>query len=309
MPLYPKKQIFKRYEHNPILGPKDSPWELSGIYNCGVIKHKGEYLMSCRVESIDLTDHFVMARSKDGIHFTLDAEPIALPEDPEFRQFTNEMIYDPRIVYIAEDDAFYLNFACHSSFGVRIGQLKSRDLKKFEWIGFGSGVDNRNSVLFPEKIDGMYVRYDRPSERDIWLSRSPDLRYWGDCKLVLRAVTHSAWAKHKVGAGATPIRTPHGWLVFWHGVHVMSGYKYVYHTSAMLTDLKEPWKVLACCKAPLLSPTADYEQHGLNSHVAFGMGAVLEDDGEIKLYYGGADTVECLATARLEDVLDACYNR
>lgn len=85
--------------------------------------------------------------------------------------------------------------------------------------------------------------------------------------------------------------------------------QYVYHIGVMLLDLEDPSKIIARAKAPILSPTEDYELTGLTYAVVFTCGAVFEDNGEVKIYYGGADTVQCLATAKLEDLIDACFNR
>jgi predicted GH43/DUF377 family glycosyl hydrolase len=309
--LYHKKEIVKRYERNPILTADDMPFACSGIYNSGVVKFDGKYLMLCRVESIDISNYFIPAFSEDGYHFKVKKKPITLPKDEEFKRYTEQMIYDPRITEI--DGVYYLCFAAHSSYGVRIGMLRTKDFEKFESCGFISEPDNRNGVLFPEKIGGLYARLDRPilpgDHGDIWISYSPDLTFWGKSKCVFKRGAHGHWYWQKIGAGAVPIKTKKGWLEIWHGVHVMAGYQYVYHLGAMLLDLNDPSKVVARAKAPILSPREPYERSGLTSNVVFTSGAILEEDGEVKIYYGGADTVQCVATARLEDLVDACFNR
>jgi predicted GH43/DUF377 family glycosyl hydrolase len=141
------------------------------------------------------------------------------------------------------------------------------------------------------------------------ISYSPDLIFWGKSKCVFKRGAHGHWYWQKIGAGAVPIKTKKGWLEIWHGVHVMAGYQYVYHLGAMLLDLNDPSKVIARAKAPILSPIEPYERVGLTSNVVFTSGAILEEDGEVKIYYGGADTVQCVATARVEDLIDACFDR
>jgi predicted GH43/DUF377 family glycosyl hydrolase len=309
--LYPKKEIVKRYAKNPILTADDMPFTCSGIYNSGVVRFKGKYLMLCRVESIDISNYFIPAISEDGYHFKVNKKPISLPRDEEFKKYTEEMIYDPRITEI--DGVYYICFAAHSSYGVRIGMLKTKDFEKFNSCGFISEPDNRNGVLFPEKINGLYARLDRPilpdDRGDIWISYSPDLIFWGRSKCVFKRGLHGHWYWKKIGAGAVPIRTNKGWLEIWHGVHVMAGYQYVYHLGAMLLDLEDPSIVIARAKAPILSPREPYERVGLTSNVVFTSGAILEENGEVKIYYGGADTVQCVATARIEDLVEACFNR
>jgi predicted GH43/DUF377 family glycosyl hydrolase len=309
--LYPKKEIVKRYEKNPILTADDMPFACSGIYNSGVVKFDGKYLMLCRVESIDISNYFIPAFSEDGYHFKVRKKPISLPKDEEFKKYTEEMIYDPRITEI--DGVYYVCFAAHSSYGVRIGMLKTEDFEKFDSCGFISEPDNRNGVLFPERIVGLYARLDRPilpnDQGDIWISYSPDLVFWGKSKCVFKRGAHGHWYWQKIGAGAVPIKTKKGWLEIWHGVHVMARFQYVYHLGAMLLDLNDPSKMIARTKAPILSPREPYERVGLTSNVVFTSGAILEEDGEVKIYYGGADTVQCVATARLEDLIEACFNR
>jgi beta-1,4-mannooligosaccharide/beta-1,4-mannosyl-N-acetylglucosamine phosphorylase len=41
-------------------------------------------------------------------------------------------------------------------------------------------------------------------------------------------------------------------------------------------------------------------------NVVFTCGAILEDDGEVKIYYGAADQVMCLATASVDDLIALC---
>lgn len=309
--LYPKKEIVKRYEKNPILTADDMPFACSGIYNSGVVRFDGKYLMLCRVESIDISNYFIPAISEDGYCFKVHKKPINLPKDEDFKKYTGQMIYDPRITEI--DGVYYVCFAAHSLYGVRIGMIKTEDFEKFDSCGFISEPDNRNGVLFPEKIGGLYARLDRPilpdDHGDIWISYSPDLVFWGKSKCVFEHGAHGHWYWQKIGAGVVPIKTKKGWLEIWHGVHIMAGYEYVYHLGAMLLDLDDPSKVLARTQAPILSPREPYERVGLTSNVVFTSGAIIEDDGEVKIYYGGADTVQCVATARLDDLIEACFSR
>jgi predicted GH43/DUF377 family glycosyl hydrolase len=309
--MYPRKEICKRYPGNPILTADDMPFECSGIYNSGIVKHQGKYVMVCRVESIDITCCFMIATSDDGYHFTVRPEPIEMPDDDEFREYSAHLIYDPRVTPL--EGAYYICFASHSGHGVRIGLMKTADFEKFEWLGFISEIDNRNAALFPEKINGLYCRLDRPlaqdDRADMWISYSPDLIYWGKSKCIARRAHNGNWQWQKIGAGAVPIKTEQGWLEIWHAVHTMARYNYVYHISVMLLDLDDPSRVIARAGAPILSPRELYERVGLTANVVFTSGAVLEDDGEVKIYYGGADTVQCVATARLDDLIEACYKR
>jgi len=186
--------------------------------------------------------------------------------------------------------------------------------------------DNRNVVLFPEQIGGRYVRLERPfpvysrggRERfDVWLSDSPDLRYWGKSELLL-AVEQVPYANTKLGPAAPPIKTPRGWLTTFHAVDTdpsrgkngwEASWKKRYTTGVMLLDLEDPRKVLGVCREPLIAPEAPYEvAGGFRNNTVFPCGAILEESGELKLYYGAADTVICLATADVDQLVELCLD-
>ncbi len=310
--IYPKnkEQIVKRYPGNPILTKDDFPSAAKGVFNSGCVKTgSGKYVMLCRVETPSMKQFIWPADSSDGINFVPRAEPIKMPDTDEFKEYTTGMYYDPRATKI--DDKYYVVFACHGFHSCRLGLMESPDMNEFTWKGFISETDNRNGVLFPEKVNGYYCRLDRPNTGDglgyIWVSYSPDLIHWGQSRAVARAQDEWGWKKN--GPGAVPIKTDKGWLVIYHAVNVQCAAQYVYHIGVMMLDLKDPSRVIARAKAPILSPAMNYELSGLTYAVVFTCGAVVEDDGEVKIYYGGADTVQCLATAKLDDLVDASYNR
>ena len=196
----------------------------------------------------------------------------------------------------------------------------SEDLTRWEFVS-ATVPDNRNLVLFPEKIGGEYVRLERPmpvySRRrrdrfDIWISRSPDLVYWGRSELVL-GLEDVPWANDKIGPTASPVRTEKGWLTLFHAVdrddeRGKNGWepKWAkrYTAGLMLLDLEDPSKVLSVYPEPLIAPELPFEtDEGFRQNVIFPCGMLLEDDGEVKIYYGASDTCVCLATARVDDLL------
>ena len=305
--------IVDRYPNNPILTGADFPPD-SGIvrvFNSGVIKWRGRYIMACRAEDQALVGRIWIAESSDGYHFVPRPAPVALPEDdPEYAEYTAGMIYDPRITEL--DGRFYLVHAAHSAHTCRLSLLETVDFDQFKWLGFISETDNRNGVLFPEKIKGLYARLDRPNPGedfgDIWVSYSPDLIFWGRSRCVLRnCQVHWAWSK--IGPATVPIRTPEGWLTIFHGVRTQCKSHYVYQLGVCLLDLEEPHRVLYRAEQAILEPRELYELVGQTPSVVFSAGAVVEDDGEVKIYYGGADTVMCLATTSVERLLHACKHR
>lgn len=304
--------ILTRHTGGPILRGSDFPADarVARVFNSGVIKHSGRYIMACRVEDRALRDTIWIAESHDGYHFTPRPAPVEVPEhDARWREYTAGMYYDPRITEI--DGTFYLVHAAHSGHGCRLSLMRTRDFESFDWMGFISETDNRNGVLFPSKIGGLYARFDRPNTGgnfgDIWISYSPDLIFWGKSECVLRNADIK-WAWTKIGPGAVPIRTSEGWLNIFHGVRTQCAQHYVYSLGVALHDLENPAKVVAVCKEAILQPEEDYELSGQTPSVVFTSGAVVEDDGEVKVYYGGADTVQCVATTTVERLLYACHH-
>ncbi len=322
----------KKFE-KPVLTKDDAPYDASLIFNAGVAKYNGQYVMVFRndygpTEQTYPEKRFKtsvgFATSDDGINWRIRETTIfdskdVLPTDELIR------LYDPRITVI--EGKPYLCMAMDTHHGVR-GCIAEID-ENFERINIisASAPDNRNMVLFPEKINGKYVRLERPfpvysrggkDRFDLWLSTSPDLVYWGETELVL-AVEDVPFANDKIGPAAPPIKTDKGWLTTFHSVDRdetrgkngwENTWKKRYCAGIMLLDLEDPTKVVGMSKLPLIAPETYYEtEYGFRQHVIFPGGMILEPDGEVKIYYGASDTVECLATAKLDDLIALCTEK
>ena len=314
-----KSRVLTRYENNPILSPADMPFSCCAIYNSGVIKtNEGQYIMASRFEEPNKRQHTWISRSSDGIKFIPDSEPVKFvssPEDEEEYIETTTMSgasigtwYDPRINPV--ENKYYITYAVMSINGCRIAIGETEDFKTVTHISFPLHVQNRNAVLFPEKIAGKYWMLHRPQKPDgsgnIWMADSPDLKYWGNCKVVARP--ESFWECCKIGPGAPPVKTEHGWLIIYHGVFSQcNGYNY--GLGAMLLDLEKPWKVVSRGKYPILFVEEIYEMIGQVPNVIFPGGIIPEADGTVKVYYGAADYVQCLATGKMSNVIDFCFNK
>ncbi len=327
--VYPELKsspIIKRYP-NPILTKEDIPYEADCVYNAGVTKFQGKYVMVFRDDvcrdgygTLPFTrTHLGLATSIDGINWQVAPKPLVAHSDvvtDEIRRF-----YDPRLTVI--DDELYMCFAVDTNHGIHGGIGKIHNLESLEVLSISS-PDNRNMVLFPEKINGLYTRLERPftvysrggvDRFDTWLSQSPDLKFWGNSKLVL-AVEDVPYANDKVGPAAPPIKTEKGWLTLFHAVDIdMSRgkngwedtWKKRYSVGIMLLYLNDPSRVVGMSKLPLMAPETHWEQdEGLRQNVIFPGGMILEDNEEVKIYYGASDTVECLATAKLQDLINLC---
>ena len=295
------KKIFTRYPKNPSLTKEDFPVDTSAVLNPGAIKTENEYVLICDVTLAKRHIVLWVARSQDGIHFVPDEKPIELVSHPDH---PNEIcVYDPRIVKL--EGRYYITHTSNSIVGDRISLLATDDFRTFERVSVSSELNNRNCSLFPEKINGYYCRFGR-DEKDLWIEYSPDLHFWGNQRLVMQT-RETYWDAYKIGAGAPPIKTEHGWLELYHGVYnTCNGY--IYNLGVVMLDLEDPSKVLARSEGPVFYPEESYEWIGRVPGVVFSCNAVLEDDGTVKIYYGAADQCIGLAEAKLEDLIDACYH-
>ena len=302
--VHPKKRIVTRYAGNPIVTGEMMPFSCRGVYNSSAIKHDGRYVMVLRAEGYNLRDTFWLSSSKDGYQWEI-GDMIPMPDTPEYREFGDNQ-YDPRLTKIG--DIYYMTFCVHGK-AVRMGLMSSRDLKTFKWEGFITGNGYRNTVLFPEKFNGLYTALERPNaEGEIWLTQSPDLKFWGNQKLLITS-GNTSWGWHKVGPCGTPIKTPKGWLIIFHGVQTICQYEFIYHAGVMLTDLAEPWKVIRVANEPILTPELPYELTGHAPNVVFASSQIVEDDGRVKIYYGASDRYQCVADTTVDLLLEAALLR
>jgi predicted GH43/DUF377 family glycosyl hydrolase len=281
---------------------------VNSVFNAAAVRFDGQYLLLARVEDLTGSSCLWLARSDDGLHFTPDPEPALVPSSTEpFRAVENFSLEDPRITRIG--DAYYITYVGYSEYGCVTGLARTRDFERYERVAVMTLPDNKDVVLFPEKIGGCYAKLDRPMTRppsvgDIWISFSPDLAYWGNPRPVMTTRPRK-WDSYKIGGGAPPIKTLHGWLEIYHGVRSTAA-GLLYRLGAVLLDLEEPWRVVGRASEAVLSPVALEDFQGNVGNVVFTCGAILEDDGELKVYYGAADQVMCLATAPVDEVIALC---
>ena len=300
-------QFVTRYEGNPILTKADIPYPVQTVHNAGVTKFDDRYIMLFRSHLDTGRSIIGLAESEDGFNFEARDEPFMTPSTkPVFCEYEEYGVEDPRITYL--EDAYYITYSAYSARGVRIGLAKTTNFQSVKRVAFITQADYRNTVLFPEKINGKYVKLDRPhsdiSPWSIWISFSPDLRHWGGSKLVMKPVPYH-WDEMKIGPGAPPIRTEQGWLSIYHGVFpTMDGH--VYRLGVALHNLDDPAEVLGVGDRWILQPEDPWEVTGYVHNVVFTCGAVPEEDGTLKLYWGGADKVMCAGTAVIDELVELC---
>ena len=299
----------QRYQHNPILTKDDVPYPVATVHNAGVVKFNNQYIMIFRAHRHNGRSILGKATSDDGFTFKVDQQPFMTPAtEGVFKEYEEYGVEDPRIVSL--EGEYLITYSAYSRHGVRIGLAKTKDFKSVQRFSFITEADYRNVVIFPEKFNGMYVRLDRPhseiSPWSIWISYSPDLKYWGDSRLIMKPLAYH-WDEMKIGPGAPPIKTSRGWLNIYHGVFpTMDGS--IYRLGVALHDLEDPSHIIAVGDEWILQPEEHYEITGYVHNVVFTCGAVPEEDGSIKIYWGGADQVMCVGTANTEELVDHCLN-
>ena len=302
-----KNLLVTRYDKNPILTKDDVPYPVATVHNAGVVKHNGSYIMLFRSHQYNGRSIIGRADSDDGFSFTVHSKPFLTPStEGIFAEYEEFGIEDMRICPV--EDYYLLTYSAYSRHGVRIALARTTDFEKVERIALITEADLRNVVIFPVKFDDRYVRLDRPhseiSPWSIWISYSPDLIHWGDSRVIMKPVQYH-WDEMKIGPGAPPFKTEKGWLHIFHGVfETMSGA--VYRLGVALHDLNDPAKIIGVSDQWILQPEDTWEITGYVPNVVFTCGVVPEDDGTIKIYWGGADTVMCTGTAKINDLVQLC---
>ena len=292
-----------RYRENPIIQRNPLPG-VARIFNSAVVPYQNAFIGVFRGEQTNGIPYIYLGRSDDGIHWSFDPEKIPFL-DKNGQPAPPVYAYDPRLVQV--DDTWYVIW-CQDFYGASIGIAETKDFKTFTRLENPFIPFNRNAVLFPRKIGGLYTMLSRPSDSghtpfgDIFLSQSPDMEFWGRHRHVM-GKSDRWWESVKIGGGAAPIETSEGWLLFYHGVTgTCNGF--VYSIGGALLDIHEPNKVLHRCSTFLLTPEEWYEERGFVPNVCFPC-ATLQDagSGRIAVYYGCADSYVGLAFTDVDRVV------
>ena len=305
-----RRELVTRYGHNPILTKHDVPYVVETVHNAAVIKASHRYVMLFRSHLRSGRSILGAAESDDGFRFTVRPEPFMTPATTGIFQAAEEYgVEDPRITPL--DGRYYITYSAYSRHGVRIGLAVTDDFDDVKRVALITEADYRNVVLFPERFGGRFARLDRPhshiSRWSIWISYSPDLVHWGDSRLLITPAAYH-WDEMKVGPGAPPILTNRGWLEIYHGVFQTMGGA-VYRLGVALLDRDDPSRVIGVADDWILQPEDPWEVTGYVPNVVFSCGAVPEPDGSVKLYWGGADSVMCAGTARIDQLVEVCATR
>jgi len=298
--------IVKRYEKNPIITLDDIPQPTNSVFNAAAAHYQDKYFLLLRVEGLDGKSRFFLAESRDGIKFKVSKKAVMELSDQEpFKTYEKRGIEDPRITKIG--NLYYILYVAFSHLGPRLALASTKNFKAFRRIALVSQPENKDAVLFSKKINGYFVRFDRPVRQGIWVSYSRDLISWGNSRCVMES-RPGYWDSDRIGAAVPPIETDRGWLEIYHGFRNTASGK-IYRLGTALFDLKDPSKLIARGEAPILSPREYYERVGDVNNVVFSCGAILEKKTQqVKIYYGACDTAICLGTADLNNLVERCFD-
>jgi predicted GH43/DUF377 family glycosyl hydrolase len=293
----------KRFEGNPILEPIGTHnWESRLVFNAAAISVNKQVHLIYRAMGNDHISRLGYAVSSDGYHIDERLPyPIFEPSSDE----ESEGCEDPRLTLI--DDRLHMaytafgNYACQKVFQIAQTSISIEDFldKKWSWekrsLVF-PGIRNKNGLIFPRKINGEYVLFHR-LDPDVCIARSGNLKNWHSLKFVM-GPRQKSWDSWKIGTTGPPIELNEGWLFIYHGVD----YEKTYRLGVALLDKKNPEEIIYRRDDPILNPEKDHERFGDVPNVVYSCGHVTIDN-QVLVYYGGADSVLCVATYDLAELL------
>jgi predicted GH43/DUF377 family glycosyl hydrolase len=300
--------LFQRYKRNPILTAAQWPYAVNSVFNPGaILLHDGTTLLLCRVEDRRGHSHLCAARSANGINnWKIDPQPTLMP-DPE--HYPEELwgIEDSRITFIKELNKYAVVYTAYTRDGPGVSLALTEDFRHFERFGLIMQPEDKDAVLLPHRINGKWALIHRPVNppgAHMWISYSPDLKHWGNHKLILLARRGGWWDANKIGLSPPPIETAKGWLVIYHGVRTNAAGS-IYRLGLALFDLNASEVCLKRSDEWIFGPEEPYERRGDVDHVVFPCGYTIASDGDtIHLYYGAADTSIALATGSIKAMLE-----
>lgn len=320
-------------EHTPIiwrydLDPKTNPFfmerlGINAVLNSGAIELDGKFYLVARVEGNDRKSFFAVAESDSPIDgFKFWDHPVLLPDtNPEE---TN--VYDMRLT--KHEDGWIYGVFCSESKDTssndlsaavaQAGIVRTKDLKTWERLPNlkSRSPQQRNVVLHPEFVNGMYAFYTRPQDDfiqtgsggGVCFGLAKDITNAEICteETVISPRIYHTITEVKNGAGAVPIKTPKGWIHIAHGVrNTAAGLRYVIYVFA--TDLNDPSKLIASPSGLFIAPHGS-ERVGDVSNVVFTNGAIARDNGEVYIYYASSDTRVHVASTTIEKLMDYTFN-
>lgn len=302
----PTTELIVRFHANPILTPAHMPSMVNAVFNPGATTFEGQTLLLLRVEHRSGLSSLIVATSDDGLtNWTVDPSRGLDPQLDTFEEHWG--VEDARITTVG--DEYYVVYTGYSSGGPLVLLATTKDFVTWSRHGVLMTPDDKDAALFPTTFSGRWALIHRPAPSmtgigaHIWMSYSPDLHHWGDSKVLMPARRGGWWDANKIGLGPPPLLTDAGWLICYHGVRTTASGS-IYRLGLALLDRSDPRRVIARGDEWVMGPEASYERTGDVPDVIFPCGWVLREDGEtLHLYYGAADSVVCVAEAKLSELL------
>ena len=313
-----------RHPKNPILTRKNIPdiypnmIDATSVFNPGAIKYKDKYILILRVQNRGRETFLMKAESSNGVDFKADNKLIDFKGIEKVKERIYHC-YDARVTFL--DGRYYLMFAMDMETKCGLGLAVTDNFEDYEFLGVTSTEDTRNGVLFPEKINGRYMRLERPNKvqltggptsgNTIVLSESNDLLNWSMVSPLMSGRFH--YWDELIGSGPTPVKTKDGWLHVYHGVATHFGSANIYQGGVSLLDLDNPAKLLARGKYNILEPRELYELAGQVPNVCFPSGMIVEEfdyegfakpESKVLIYYGAADTSVGLLETTVQELIN-----
>jgi predicted GH43/DUF377 family glycosyl hydrolase len=286
--------LLKRHPASPILCPDPlRKWKSLNVFNPAVIHHDGLFHMLYRAQGIDYVSRIGYAVSADGLSWNSLENPVLVPHQgrDDYRG-----VEDPRITWL--DGKFYMTYTAYGANSYFPMIARSDNLITWEDVGPLERAENKDHVLFPEKIGGRYAILHRRAKH-IWVGFSDDLTHWTDHRIIMAPRPDNGWDSVSIGSNGVPIKTGYGWLLFYHGY----GDPSVYRHSIALLDLNDLTKVIHRPASYTIEPVETWEIKGDVPNVVFSCANLVVGD-EVYCYYAGADRLIGLATVSLKDAID-----
>jgi len=297
-------EVFTRHGHGPLITPDDLPCRANAVLNPGVVDVHGEVLLLLRIEDRRGVSEIRVARSANGVsEWHIDDRPLLEPDllDYPYEEWGCE---DPRVTQIGPRK-WIIAYTAYSRYGPAVALATTEDFVTVNRIGVVLAPTNKDAAVFPQQDDGEWIMLHRPvtgGQEHIWYAcATNEFTHWSLPGVLMPESGGPWWDGLRIGVGAPPIPTEEGWLLIYHGVKEMGNHP-IYRLGVALLDLDNPRKVLARASQWVFAPEADYEQRGLVPNVVYTCGAIRRGD-ELWMYYGAADTVVGLATAKIADLL------
>lgn len=283
-----------RHPQSPLLYPNPlHRWEAMNVFNCAVIQHNDLFHMHYRAQGVDFISHIGYAVSVDGLVWNRLENPVMSPHQgrEDYRG-----VEDPRVTFL--NDMFYMCYTAYGANGNFPMIARSQNLITWEDVAPLEKTENKDHVLFPEKINGRYAILHRRRPH-IWIAYSDDLITWTDHTIIMSPRQDNEWDSKSIGANGVPIKTPQGWLLFYHGY----GEAHIYRQSVALLDLNNPARVIHRPQTYFMEPEETWEIRGDVPNVIFSCSSNVVGD-QLYFYYAGADRMIGLATAPFAEVVE-----